>query len=1112
MRTRFGILAATCLPLAALAQSQGTPAETTRDRSLIVGFLEDNLSGAGRNIQIEGFKGFLSSEAKMASLTISDEMGVWFILQDAVLDWSRSALLSGRLEINHVSAASIEVLRRPISETAQTAPEATKFSLPELPVSIDIGEITADKVTLGADILGLGEVIDLSILGSATLKDGDGSATLDIQRLTGPAGAFVLDTAYSNTDTQLDLDLSLSEGQGGLISTLIGLPGTPDLSLIVKGAGPLDSFKADIELATLGQPRLSGTVGLSTVIDANEPAHTDVATSTVATGTEELDPPKARAFFADIDGDVTPLFDPAYAAFFGASSALKVQGISHPDGRMILDAFEVATDALSLKGALAIGTDAMPTSFDISGVIANTSGAPTLLPLSGEKRFLQRAEISATYDATQGEAWTATARVSEFAQNDAAVDTVSLSATGTISRNQDTQSATLLRALNARLKIAADGIVLDDTALMSAVGSNVSAQTSLSWQDGTPLIISDTVITAQDAKMTAAGTVSGFDSGFTFQGNLGLNAARLSRFADISGLKLQGSLNADATGTFTPLGGSFDAQIDGQAQNARIGIPKVDALLNGQSQLSLRARRDETGLSFDDLDVQTSALTAQGSGVLTSDTADLNLTAKLDDIARLNAGISGPLAGTVRVSKSSQSGPWDTTASMTGPGGSTAVLSGSVAQAFDTAALTLSGSAPLGLANRLTTATLLQGTADFDLRLNGPLALSSLSGNVSARPDTRAVLPAAGLSLTFDQFRANLDNANAQIVASARADTGGNVSANGQIGLTSDFPADLQLVLKNLVVADPDLFTTTVAGKISMSGQMLNTPRISGTIDLGRTDVRVSPVALGAGGDIPAIVHISEPNAVRETRARAGVLSTGSTSSSSSDIAIDITVNAPNQVFIRGRGLDAELGGKLRLTGSTQNIVPIGQFSLVRGRLSLLGKRIEMESGQLVLQGDFDPNFSLVAATTTDDLTIRITTSGRVSSPKIELSSSPDLPEDEILAQLLFGRAISDISAFQAVQMAAAVATLTGGGNGIVGNIRDTIGLDDLDVTTSNEGDTALRVGKYLSDDIYTDVTIDSTGKSIINLNLDASDTITLKGSMSPDGTTSLGVFFEKDY
>lgn len=1104
MKTRFGILAATCLPLAALAQSQEVTSETTRDRSLIVGFLEDNLSGAGRNIQIEGFKGLLSSTATLDSLTISDDTGIWFTLQDAVLDWNRSALFSGRLEINTVSAGSIDVLRRPILQKAQTAPEATPFSLPELPVSIDIGQITADNVTLGADLLGLNEIISLSVSGDAKLKDGDGSATLDIQRLTGPIGAFKLDTAYNNSDAHFALDLSLAEGQGGLISTLAGLPGAPDLTLVAKGAGPLDTFTAEIALTTLGQPRLSGTVGLSSVTDVVFPPE---ANSPIGNET-----PKARAFFADIDGDVTPLFDPDYAAFFGASSALKVQGISYPDGRLTLEAFEAATDALSLKGALAIGTDALPAAFNVSGVIADRSGAPTLLPSTGDKRYLQRAEISAQYDAAKGDTWAATARVTDYTQSDVAIDTVDLTATGTISRNQTAQTSTLLRALKASIKVAADGIVLDDAALMSAIGSNVTAQTDLSWQDGTPLIIANTLIAAQDAQLTADGTLSGFDSGFTFQGNLGVAATRLARFSALSGLKLQGGINADVTGTVAPLSGSFDANVSGQTQNARIGIPKVDALLTGQSTLSLHARRDEAGLILDDLSVQTPAVTAQGSAALTSETARLNLSATLDDLDRLNAGISGPLAGTVSVAKSTQNGPWQTTASMTGPGGSTARLSGTLAQSFDTATLQISGAAPLGLVNSMTTATLLQGTADFDLNLNGPLALSSLSGTVTARPDTRAVLPAAGMSLNFDQLSATLRNASAQVVARAKADSGGTVTASGRIGLTSDLPADVQVIVKKLTVADPELYTTTVDGTIAMTGQMLVAPRISGTLELGKTDVRVAPVAIGAGGDIPAIDHIAEPSAVRETRARAGVLSNGATASSNRPIAIDVTVNAPNQVFIRGRGLDAELAGKLRLTGTSQNIIPIGQFSLVRGRLSLLGKRIEMEEGQLSLQGDFNPTFVLVAATTTDDLTIRLTTSGQVSAPNVELSSSPELPEDEILAQLLFGRAISDISAFQAAQMAAAVATLTGGGNGIVGNIRDTIGVDDLDVTTSTEGETALRVGKYLSDEIYTDVTIDSSGKSIINLNLDATDTVTIKGSMSPDGATSLGVFFEKDY
>lgn len=95
--------------------------------------------------------------------------------------------------------------------------------------------------------------------------------------------------------------------------------------------------------------------------------------------------------------------------------------------------------------------------------------------------------------------------------------------------------------------------------------------------------------------------------------------------------------------------------------------------------------------------------------------------------------------------------------------------------------------------------------------------------------------------------------------------------------------------------------------------------------------------------------------------------------------------------------------------------------------------------------------------------------------------------------------------------MAAAVAQLAGGG-GLSGSVREGFGLDDVDLTTTDEGETALTVGKYLSDGIYTDVTVDSSGRSEINLNLDATDNVTVKGSVSSGGDTSLGVFFEKDY
>ena len=93
------------------------------------------------------------------------------------------------------------------------------------------------------------------------------------------------------------------------------------------------------------------------------------------------------------------------------------------------------------------------------------------------------------------------------------------------------------------------------------------------------------------------------------------------------------------------------------------------------------------------------------------------------------------------------------------------------------------------------------------------------------------------------------------------------------------------------------------------------------------------------------------------------------------------------------------------------------------------------------------------------------------------------------------------------------MATLAGrGGDGLIARLRRGFGLDDLDIQTDATGSAALRAGKYLSDKVYTDVTIGADGKSTISLNLDLSPSITLKGKASSDAGTGIGLFFEKDY
>ncbi|OZA05935.1 MAG: hypothetical protein B7Y02_15190, partial [Rhodobacterales bacterium 17-64-5] len=141
----------TALALASPAAAQ----DTSGDVGFLTGFLQDSLSDAGRTVTIEGFAGALSSRATVDRLTIADDTGIWLTVDGITLDWSRSSLLSGALLVEEFSADQITLTRLPVTDDpALPAPEAGGFALPDLPVSIDIEQVSAARITLGEDVLG----------------------------------------------------------------------------------------------------------------------------------------------------------------------------------------------------------------------------------------------------------------------------------------------------------------------------------------------------------------------------------------------------------------------------------------------------------------------------------------------------------------------------------------------------------------------------------------------------------------------------------------------------------------------------------------------------------------------------------------------------------------------------------------------------------------------------------------------------------------------------------------------------------------------------------------------------------------------------------------------
>ncbi|MGE4314010.1 MAG: translocation/assembly module TamB domain-containing protein [Pseudobdellovibrionaceae bacterium] len=192
-----------------------------------------------------------------------------------------------------------------------------------------------------------------------------------------------------------------------------------------------------------------------------------------------------------------------------------------------------------------------------------------------------------------------------------------------------------------------------------------------------------------------------------------------------------------------------------------------------------------------------------------------------------------------------------------------------------------------------------------------------------------------------------------------------------------------------------------------------------------------------------------------------------------SKIALDMNINAPQEIFVRGWGLDAEFGGKLDLGGTLAKPLVNGSLAALRGRYEEFGKRFNLDNAKLRFQGEVPPSpyLDIKAVTKAEDIDAAIELSGPVNDPSISFSSVPALPEDEVLSRILFGSDMSTITPFQAIQLTQTLRRFSGQGGGggfdAIGQLRSLTGLDDVRVDSDSDGETSVGVGKYLTDKVY---------------------------------------------
>jgi translocation and assembly module TamB len=286
----------------------------------------------------------------------------------------------------------------------------------------------------------------------------------------------------------------------------------------------------------------------------------------------------------------------------------------------------------------------------------------------------------------------------------------------------------------------------------------------------------------------------------------------------------------------------------------------------------------------------------------------------------------------------------------------------------------------------------------------------------------------------------------------------GNLSARGILGLAGAMPVDLALTARRARPLASDRMTVTLDADLALRGELEGRLAASGTVRVDSAEIRIPD-------KLPPSIAVLDVRVPGERPSPPPA--------PPPEIALDIMVSAPGQVFVRGRGLFAEVAGRIKVGGTTTAPVPVGAFRLRRGEFNLAGTALTFTSGSVRFEGSgkLDPALNLVATSTSGNIIATLTVGGFASAPKITLTSTPPLPQDEILAQLLFHQSAGSLSPVQLASMAAALAQISGVGGGVfdpLNSVRQGLGLDRLTIAGGQDGSgPALEAGRYVARGIY---------------------------------------------
>lgn len=391
-----------------------------------------------------------------------------------------------------------------------------------------------------------------------------------------------------------------------------------------------------------------------------------------------------------------------------------------------------------------------------------------------------------------------------------------------------------------------------------------------------------------------------------------------------------------------------------------------------------------------------------------------------------------------------------------------------------------------------------------DQRFAGNVAVNADLGGTLAAPSAKgAVLVdkgkyenlVQGVLLTNITMRLNLEEGRggssgkkqgglpgvARLELDASGGLGGKLRVAGFANLDGS-RLDIKTTIDHLRPLSRRDIRIELSGEAGVTGSAA-APQVTGKIVVNQGLILLNKLAVGGSVTTLPITEAPNPSQVaQQTSASEKPVAPGKPVAQGN---LNLNIVIPGRFFVEGHGLTSEWKADLLVSGTPEDPQITGQITAIKGTFDFLTKIFKLSRGNITFAGGSlsNPLLDISLSNETPNLTSFVNISGTVRKMKLTLSSEPEMPRDEILAQILFGKSTNELGRLENLRLAGAVAQLAGfgsGGDGIFDLTRKALGVDVLRLNSTpnsasggkseDEGmgaGTSVEMGKYITDIIY---------------------------------------------